>query len=81
MLKTVGYVISSLSVVLLGLPAWSGAESKPLLRLCLVLGMAASVIGMVCRWWTYQLEKKKDPARPGQTAAVLTMRLKQTFNP
>lgn len=61
MLKTVGYVISSLSVLLLGLPAWDGTETKPLLRLCLVLGMAASVVGMLCRWWTYQLEKKRGP--------------------
>ena len=64
MLKTIGYLISSVSVMLLGLPAWVSTETKPLLRICLVLGMAASIIGMLCRWWTYELEKKQNPARP-----------------
>ncbi len=69
MLKTVGYLISSLSVLLLGLPSWASSEDKPILRLCLVLGMAASVAGMLCRWWTYQLEKGRAPAPPATSVS------------
>lgn len=57
LIKTAGYVISSLSVLLLGIVAWKSASEQPLLMACLIGGMATSVLGMVCRWTSYQLEK------------------------
>jgi hypothetical protein len=62
-IKTVGYLISSLSVLLLGLVAWDGAKDKPVLLACLVLGMLSSVVGMFCRWLSYQ-EKEEPPRLP-----------------
>jgi hypothetical protein len=56
--KTVGYVISCVSVLLLGAVSWKSASSDPTLRLVLIAGMATSMIGMACRWITYQLSEK-----------------------
>lgn len=58
MLKTIGYLISGLSVVLLGVVSGKAASGDPLLFACLVLGMATSVVGMLCRWWTYRRERR-----------------------
>ena len=63
MIKTLGYLISSVSVLLLGLVAWDGAKDKPLLAICLVLGMATSIMGMFLRWLSYQ-QKEKPPQSP-----------------
>lgn len=60
MLKTLGYLISTLSVLLLGAAAWSGASRHPLTLAALILGMAASIAGMGCRWWTYMLEHRRQ---------------------
>jgi hypothetical protein len=62
-IKTLGYLISSVSVLLLGLVAWQGLSDKPLLQVCLVLGMATSIVGMFCRWLSYQ-QRKKPPQSP-----------------
>ncbi len=56
-IKTSGYLISSVSVVLLGAVAWKSASEKPLLLACLIGGMVLSVIGMICRWVSYQMEE------------------------
>jgi hypothetical protein len=60
-LRTVGYLISTASVALLGIAAWPGAAKAGLLP-CLVLGMAASVGGMAFRWWSYRVEEKRERA-------------------
>jgi hypothetical protein len=57
-LKTVGYLISTVSVGLLGLAAWPGAAKAGLLA-ALVLGMIASVAGMACRWASYGIEARR----------------------
>jgi hypothetical protein len=56
--KTIGYVISSLSVLLLGFIAWDGAKDKPLLVVCLIAGMATSVAGMAFRWISFLKNEK-----------------------
>lgn len=61
-LKTVGYLISTLSVGLLGAAAWPGAKDAGLLP-ALVLGMTASVAGMACRWASYETEARHPPSR------------------
>lgn len=62
MLKTAGYLISTLSVFLLGLVSWKATETDPDLRLYLLAGMAASVLGMFCRWLSYQSQEKPNKA-------------------
>ncbi|MES2043666.1 MAG: hypothetical protein V4475_07300 [Pseudomonadota bacterium] len=56
-IKTSGYLISSVSVMLLGVVSWKSASEKPLLLACLIGGMVLSVIGMICRWVSYQMEE------------------------
>ena len=47
LLKGVGYLISTASVVLLAIVSWSSASQSPLLVACLLGGAAASIVGMV----------------------------------
>jgi hypothetical protein len=56
-IKTTGYLVSTLSVALLGVAAWPGAKERGLIP-ALVLGMAASVAGMAFRWWSYAVERR-----------------------
>ncbi len=61
-LKTIGYMISIASVILLGFAAWRAAPHDELLQLCLIGGMIASVAGMLLRWISHlkdQQEKAK----------------------
>jgi hypothetical protein len=67
MLKTVGYSISSVSVLCLGAASWGGAEGKPLILALLAIGMATSIIGMGFRWLSFAREqqaKGKPPLAP-----------------
>ena len=61
-IKTTGYLVSTLSVVLLGVVAWKSASEKPLLTLCLIVGMGASILGMGLRWLTYEIEERRKAA-------------------
>jgi NADH:ubiquinone oxidoreductase subunit 6 (subunit J) len=61
-LKTIGYVISILSVILLGTAAWQTTKGNDFLQMCLIGGMIASVLGMLLRWISHlqdQREKNK----------------------
>jgi uncharacterized protein involved in response to NO len=61
-LKTIGYLVSIVSVILLGIAAWRAAPQDEILQLCLIGGMIASVIGMLLRWLSHlkdQQEKDK----------------------
>lgn len=69
-LKTSGYIISTLSVILLAVVSWKATAEDPVLRACLVGGALASVLGMFCRWLSYEFEKKRRrPATGGGPAA------------
>jgi len=57
--KGLGYSISTISVLLLGIVAWKSASEKPLLFLCLILGMASSIAGMTLRWISHRIEQKE----------------------
>jgi hypothetical protein len=60
-IKTVGYAISVVSVVLLAVVSWKNAATDPLLAICLFGGAATSITGMGLRWWSYEIEKvEKD---------------------
>ena len=60
LLKGVGYLISTASVVLLAIVSWSSASKSPMLIACLIGGAALSIVGMFCRWLTYQIEKRRQ---------------------
>jgi hypothetical protein len=68
MLKTMGYIISTLSVVLLGVVSWKAAAQDPILLDCLIAGMLLSAAGMLLRWLAYRAEQQ---ARRRNSAAVL----------
>lgn len=64
MLKTAGYLISTVSVILLAVVAWPKAKDSALLAACLIGGVVASIIGMGCRWLSYAIEKQRALASP-----------------
>jgi hypothetical protein len=57
LIKTSGYLVSSVSVGLLGAVTWKTASANPLLLACLIGGMALSILGMILRWISYQIEE------------------------
>lgn len=65
-IKTCGYLVSTISVVLLAIVAWPGASKEPLLAAALIVGAAASVTGMALRWLSYWIEerRKEEANRP-----------------
>ncbi len=56
--KSAGYVISSVSVFLLGVVAWEAAD-ETWMRVLVVAGAAASILGMILRWITYREDKRQ----------------------
>jgi len=56
-IKTLGYAVSTVSVILLGIVSAHSAREQPLLFACLLGGMATSMLGMFLRWLSYELEK------------------------
>jgi hypothetical protein len=58
LIKTSGYLVSTLSVVLLGIVSFDSARKHPLLLACLIIGMVTSAIGMGLRWLSYQLDEE-----------------------
>lgn len=58
MLKTIGYLISTVSVTLLAIVSWEKAREDAFLAACLIGGAATSMIGMLCRWLSYEVEKR-----------------------
>lgn len=59
-IKTAGYLVSTLSVALLGIVSWKAASNKPLLLACLIIGMMASAAGMLLRWISYQVQEREE---------------------
>ncbi len=57
-LKGIGYLISTVSVVLLGIVSRDATRDKPLMRILLIAGMATSVIGMVVRMTSHIRDKE-----------------------
>lgn len=67
-IKGAGYLVSTVSVILLATVSWKGASQNPVLSACLLAGAATSIIGMCLRWASYVIEKrqkaKSTPDRP-----------------
>jgi hypothetical protein len=74
-LKGLGYLTSTFSVVLLGIVSLKSASESPLLLACLLLGMAASIAGMLMRWRSHRLEQhQKDQERSNSPAPLVRAR-------
>ena len=69
--KGLGYLVSTISVLLLGIVAWKGAREEPLLLACLIAGMAASVAGMGLRWISHRLGEKEKKAIDGKAERAM----------
>jgi hypothetical protein len=57
-LKGIGYLISSLSVLFLGIVAWPGPSDPPWHAPAVVAGMALSIIGMGARFMSHRQDRK-----------------------
>jgi hypothetical protein len=67
MFKTCGYLVSTISVILLAIVAWKGAKDDPTLVGLLILGALTSVTGMGLRWISFlRDEKSRDLSAPGR---------------
>ena len=72
MFKTSGYLVSTISVILLAIVAWKGAKDDPTLTALLILGALTSIIGMLFRWIAFlRDEKPKDLSKPDRAAPAI----------
>ena len=69
-LKGLGYLTSTLSVILLGIVSIDAASKSRLLAACLILGMATSVLGMTLRWRSHRLEQHEKAREKAGDARV-----------
>ena len=60
LLKGTGYLISTLSVILLGIVSWKSASADAVLLMCLLGGMATSIAGMTLRWLSHREQQKLE---------------------
>ena len=75
LLKGLGYAISTLSVILLGIVSWKNASEQPLIFACLLAGMGASMLGMLLRWISHRIDQKEKEAAEGAPIGLRTGRL------
>ncbi len=59
MLKTIGYFVSTLSVLFLGAVAWNSIEDEAF-RTLLILGMLTAIIGMGLRWASFFVREREE---------------------
>lgn len=62
-LKGLGYLTSTLSVILLGIVSLKGALENPWLAACLAAGVTTSVLGMFLRWRSHRREQHEKDAK------------------
>ena len=58
-MQGLGYIISIFSVVLLAIAAWETASRDPLLQLCLIGGVATSILGMALRYAAHRRDRRE----------------------
>lgn len=69
MFQRSGYLISILSVMLLGLAAWQSADAF-WIRGVTVLGVLTSIIGMALRWLSFEQEEKPSRTTTAPDPAI-----------
>ena len=57
-LKGIGYLISSVSVILLGIVAWPGPGEPPWHAIAVLVGMVLSILGMGVRFLSHRKDRK-----------------------
>jgi hypothetical protein len=57
-LKGLGYLISSISVVFLGIVAWPGPNDPRWHGVAVIMGMALSIVGMGVRFMSHRQDRK-----------------------
>jgi hypothetical protein len=60
--KGAGYLVSTISVILLAIVALKGAKGDPLLMACLIAGALTSITGMGLRWRSHRIEQHEKAA-------------------
>ena len=60
-LESAGYLVSTLSVLLLAIVSWDSVTADPVLLACLIGGVCASIGGMALRWMSHCRERDKVP--------------------
>jgi hypothetical protein len=68
-LQGVGYLISTVSVGLLGIVAWPGPDEPQWKVVAIVLGMAASVAGMGVRFLSHRRDRADIKRAEAEAAA------------
>lgn len=63
-MKGSGYLVSIVSVLLLGIVGWPGPSDPKWKMPVVIAGMAASIIGMALRYLSYRKEQR-DKERAG----------------
>ena len=58
-MKGLGYLISTISVLLLGAVAWPKPDEPRWKMAALIAGMAASIIGMFCRYLAHRQKERE----------------------
>jgi len=68
-MKSLGYLISTLSVLMLGTVSWQATIANPELKPYLIGGVATSILGMLLRFLSYEKEKRasRDDMRKGSS--------------
>ena len=57
-LKGLGYLISTISVLLLGMVAWPKPDEPRWKAIVLIAGMTVSILGMAVRWLSHRKDRK-----------------------
>ena len=58
-MKGLGYLISTISVVLLGIVAWPGPSEPRWKAMAVIAGMSLSVVGMVVRYLSHGKDRRE----------------------
>ena len=58
-IKGLGYIVSIVSVFLIGAVAWPKPQEADWMRLALIAGMATSIMGMGLRYIAHRKEQRK----------------------
>jgi hypothetical protein len=57
-LKAIGYLVSSVSVIFLGVVAWPGPDEPRWHAWAVAIGMALSIIGMGARFMSHRKDRR-----------------------
>ncbi len=60
LLKTVGYLVSTFSVLFLGAVAWQSVADDAATRTLLILGMVTAIAGMGLRWASFFVKEREE---------------------